>query len=192
MMTEWREAFWAVLSGVPVGAIRIEKWKRMVLSLAIVWTVFSPLITYYMSLPYQGNIPSNSSMIKQAGRLEYRTEQRGVKQLLQLVLIGDGGRIIEFQDPTGLEDIRSWERKTGIDQVYVEGFYLRDGEGLFWPTYIATLNGKPLATREEQLRKLSVARDPFGKVLLVMYFYSLPMWIISLINIYKIKSKIGV
>ncbi|KVN25508.1 hypothetical protein WJ63_15345 [Burkholderia pyrrocinia] len=115
-----------------------------------------------------------------------------MKQVLQLVLIQEGGKIVDFQDPAGLESVRAWERRTGVDSVYVEGFYLRDGDGLFWPTYITTLDGTPLATRLDQSRKLSVAREPFGQVLLMMYLYSLPMWIVSLINICKIKSKIEV
>lgn len=191
-MNGWRAAFAAVLTGVPIGAVRVEKWKRVLLSLAIVWTLFSPVITYYLSLPYQGRVPPENSMLKKTGRLEYRTEQRGMKQVLQLVLIQDDGKITDFQDPVGLESVRAWERRTGVDRVYVEGFYLRDGDGLFWPAYITTLDGKPLVTRADQSKKLKAAREPFGQVLLMMYLYSLPMWIISLINICKMKSRIGV
>ncbi|MBR8182512.1 hypothetical protein [Burkholderia ambifaria] len=189
-ISKWKVAFFLVLSGRSYGAVPVAKWKQLLLSLSLVWVISSPVFTYYLSIPYQGSIPEEGAVLKMTGKLIYGFKREGGNNSLQAVLVRDGSGPVEFQDPMGMESVRSWERKTGSDSVYVEGFFLRDGDGLFWPTFISSQDGIPLLSRKEQLHKLSVARAPFGRLLLLMYGLAVPMWIVSIINVRKFKNMI--
>ncbi len=187
---KWVTAFWRVLCGPPSSVGHGFKWKQAILSLAITWTISSPFFTFYLALPYQGNMPPKIPLIKYNGKLIF--ENQGVKSSLRARIVVDGGADLTIQDPAGLIKVRDWERESRSEEVYVEGFLLRDGAGLFWPTYVATRNGDVLLSRIDQLEKLRAARNPFGKILLFMYIISAPMWLISINNIRKVKNLIGV
>ncbi|MDR6450279.1 hypothetical protein J2794_006420 [Paraburkholderia terricola] len=187
---KWIAAFWRVLCGPPTSVGDGFKWKQAVLSLAITWTISSPFFTFYLALPYQGDTPPKAPLMKFNGKLKF--EHQGVKSTLIARIAIERGASLTIQDPAGLLKVREWERKSNLEDVYVEGFLLRDGAGLLWPTYVATQGGEVLLSKSEQLEKLKVARNPFGKVLLFMYVISVPMWLVSFNNIRKVKTLIGV
>jgi hypothetical protein len=113
----------------------------------------------------------------------------GLKSTPFASFVLDSGKGLKLQDPSGLELIREWESQNPSRKIYVEGFLLGNGAGLFWLTYVAGADGKILLSREGQLRQLKMARDPFNSVLLWMYITSVPMWLISIGNVRKVKNR---
>lgn len=187
---KWSVAFWLVLRG-PASSVGVGfKWKQSILSLAIGWVIYSPFHTFYHSLPYRGDIPPDVPLVKSAGNIIFGFEP-DLKSTPFARFVVDTGKGLKLQDPSGLEIIREWENQNPSRKIYVEGFLLRNGAGLFWLTYVAGADGKILLSREGQLRQLKMVRDPFNSVLLWMYVLSLPMWIISINNVRKVKNLIG-
>lgn len=127
------------------------------------------------------------------GHVIFKTEKHGLKHVAVADLLLEDGRTLRLQDTfASLPEIDDYERLHPLDPIYVEGFYLKDGAGLFWISYAATRNGETLITREERARMLIVSRQTFGKVLLWMYLYVIsPFWIISYFNIRKVRISLG-
>lgn len=187
---KWKIAFWLVLHGPASSVGTGFKWKQSLLSLSIGWMIYSPLLTFYHSLPYRGAIPPEAPLVKSTGRIIFGFEP-GLKSTPLARFVVDTGKRLKLQDPSGLETISEWQNQNPSSEIYVEGFLLRDGSGLFWMTYVAGADGKVLLNRTEQVRELKLARDPFNSVLLWMYITSVPMWLISINNVRKVKNLIG-
>lgn len=190
-MHEWIEAFWTVLcanssTGVGPG----YKWKQLLLSLCVTCTLCIPFLTFYWSLPYQGSTPPDDRLLKVNGSLLYESRTNEVRHELIARIVDDNGHSFILQDALGVEELRDWERQTGLTRVFAEGFFLRDGTGLFWPTYVISSDGKVVVTREGQKEKLEKSRSYIRQALFT-YLFIAPFWLISLNHIRKVKKTIG-
>ncbi|MEI5998945.1 hypothetical protein H3V53_17555 [Paraburkholderia bengalensis] len=187
----WNKAFWAVLSaGSPTVVGQDHKWKQLLLSLCVTCTLCMPFLTFYWSLPYQGRIPSDEHLLKVKGSLLYESTTKGVNHELVARIVDEQGHSFVLQDALGVEQLRDWERQTGLTSVFAEGFFLRDGAGLFWPTHVISSDGKAVVTREEQKKKLEKSRS-YIKQTLFTYLFIAPFWLMSLNHIRKVKRMIG-
>lgn len=188
----WKNAFMILLDGPDCLVGPGFRWKRNLLSMVITWMVGGPFITYYMSMPYQGAIPAESSLVKVSGKIIFSTGHSGPKSISVARMATATAGLLEFQDPEQLGSIREWEKRGGSGIVYVEGFRLRDGAGLFWPIYMMDESGSVILSRDRQLEILKGARNPFGPTFLWMILLSIPLWMVCLRNVYDIKIRMGV
>jgi hypothetical protein len=163
-------------------------WKRGVLTFAIALSAIFPILNFWSSQLYTGAIPPEASLIRSAGIFTNENYRARV-----------GGSNISFRADDGIIyrimnsslDIATIGRSNSGSRFYMEGFLLRDGDGFFWPTYIATLDGRILLGREESIRVLQANREPFGGILLWEYGSIFPLWFISLLNAIKLKNKLS-
>ena len=187
---EWRGAFFLALWGPPSI---INKWKQSIVMASGIWTVAAPFLFWPGSLEYRGATPPAVPLIKTTGKVVFESERRGLKYASITNLVTRDGQSIRLQgDFTSLSEIKEWTDIHPTETIYVEGFRLRDGKGLFWISYATTLDGRVLAGREKQQRSLKIRSEVFGPALLWFYTYLVaPTWLFSFIFIRKIRNSIS-
>jgi len=185
---KWQKAFW-ILLWEPTNVV--GKWKQLILLGAVIGTFFCPFYTFYASLPYQGSVPPTVPLIKGFGRVVFGNELHGVKNVAVADFLEDESRPIRLQgNHTNLSKIKAFADAHPLESVYVEGFTLRDGSGLFWISYAATRNGEVLASQEQRRISLDKRRNWLGPPLWWMYLSLVaPLWLISFINIRKVRNS---
>lgn len=185
---QWRKAFWLLLCA-PANVV--GKWKQLMLLGAVIGTVFCPIYTFYVSLPYQGALPPQASLVKGFGRVIFKSELQGAKRVGIADFEQEGGPSIRLPDNhVSLPGIKEWTEKHPLESIYVEGFRLRDGRGLFWMSYAATQDGQVLVDRDKRRVTLSRGREQFGTVLWWMYGYVVaPLWLSSFNNIRIVRNS---
>lgn len=57
------------------------KWKRSLLTGAIIFTLISPFLAFVHSLPYEGAIPPNAPILKEHGAFCFGSDQHGPKNI---------------------------------------------------------------------------------------------------------------
>jgi hypothetical protein len=166
------------------------KWKQSILYGAIVFTILSPFFAILYSIPYQGATPPDVPLLKGRGVFVFGGDRHGLKKSPFIDFKSEDGRTYRLQDYVGYDSILKFnEANPGHQEVYAEGFFLRDGLGRFWPTQVTTINGKPLLDKEKQNTALMRYRNPFDDSLLIMYLIAGLLWIASVFNITKIKKQ---
>lgn len=183
------KAFLILLRG-PAEIIGPEyKWKQSILSGAIIFTIISPFLAFVHSMPYQGVIPPDASVLKERGVFVFGSDQHGLKKYPFIDFKAENGRAYRLQDYIGYDSIFEFNKANpGNQEVYAEGFFLRDGVGRFWPTQVTTIDGKVLLGKDSQRVALMSARDPLGTIF-YMYLIAGFFWILSAFNVIKIKKK---
>jgi hypothetical protein len=165
------------------------KWKQSVLSGAIIITLISPWLMIQHSSPYQGNLPPRVPLIRDDGRFIFGNEHHGFKSTPFIDFKTNGGQIYRLQDRVGYDSILNWNNRNTDSHLYVEGFLLRNGQGLFWPTQVTTVDGRVLLDRDQQNTSLMRSRNPFGRNLFYMYVFAGFLWIFSIRNVVQIMKK---
>ncbi|TGP39717.1 hypothetical protein EN871_31330 [bacterium M00.F.Ca.ET.228.01.1.1] len=182
-------SFSALLSGPPEAVGPGFKWKQSCLTGAIVGTLFSPIYTYQNSLPYRGELPPAAPLIRGIGLFELINQKNGFKNAEVVHLRGINGKDYIVQDGESL--LPSNVPNSGTPFL-VEGFLLKSGRGNFWPTTIKDLHGNNAANQEVMRKALALNRDPFGSLLVGMWLFTAPFWMISIFNaIILMRSREG-
>ncbi|SIO52233.1 hypothetical protein SAMN05444172_2794 [Burkholderia sp. GAS332] len=164
-------------------------WKRGVLTFAMALSAIFPILNFWNSQSYMGAIPPEAPLIRGIGSFtneNYRSRVGGSN----ISFRSDDGDIYRVMN-SDLNIATIGKANSGL-RFYVEGFLLRGGDGFFWPTYITSLDGRVLLSREESTISLQTNREPFGGILLWEYGSIAPLWIISLLNAVKLKNKLSV
>jgi hypothetical protein len=163
-------------------------WKRGALMLAMALTAIFPILNFWNSQSYAGAEPPDVPLIKSIGSITVgKYNPRGIiRQYNVNFHAGDGKIYYLMDDAIGPDELKTFELRLNFN---VEGFLLQDGRGFFWPTLITGPDGHILLDPEKSSRILNSNRDPFGKLLLLEYASTLPLWIISLLNAIKLRKK---
>lgn len=185
---QWRRAFGIVLWGDPP---EVSKWKSLFLTGAVVVTIGIPFVTFYQAMPYQGQIPPETSYAKNFGKVIFENEKRGFKNYIVADFIRNDGRKFRLLgNSINLSEIKEWVDRNPDKDIYVEGFSLRNGSGLFWIAFASTKNGYVLVSREKRSRSLAIRREQFGPVMWWLYAcFAAPLWLLSLNNIRKVRNS---
>jgi hypothetical protein len=164
------------------------KWKQACFAFAIGMTLYAPIFTYYNSISYQGEMPPVAPRIRGLGAFEYNSGTQALKKrpFIRLNLINGNSYIVE-DGPNLLSEI--FHGKEVTPPLHVEGFLLRNGRGNFWPIFVKDLNGNDVVDEGLMRRDLLGNRNPFGPLLLYMYLFSIPFWMISIFNIFVLTGK---
>lgn len=163
------------------------KWKRCVLSLAILSLVVFPLSFFNFSSPYQGKIPAPSQVMHAKGRFHFGEEHHGIKTAYFAEFAADDGHTYRLKDVVGLDDIRQLVSSNANQQFDVSGFVLQDGRGAFWPLEVKAGDGAVLLDAAQQREMLDKARDPFG-ALTWAWVLTIPLWVVSFSNAMKLMK----
>ncbi|MFM0251094.1 hypothetical protein [Paraburkholderia sediminicola] len=184
------EAFSILRSGSDYQIGEGCHWKRGVLNLAIGLLVAFPMANMWTGLSYRGAMPPEAPLVKGIGNFtnEYTP---GIKQRYVAVFHAADRKVYQVQDGSINSSHEIMSNINSGKGFYVEGFVLQDGHGLFWPTLVATVDGRILLSREKMNEKLKTEREPFGELLIWEYVSTLPLWIISLLNAIKLRKKLS-
>lgn len=183
------QAFAALLNGFPEIVGEGYKWKRIVLTTAIVGTIASPLILINLAHPYQGPLPPEAKVVSLLGKVEFGVVHVGVKQVAVASFRAVNGHKYQLIDPLGFDDVERFEVKNPDVQLKVTGFFLRGGKGFFWPLSAISPDGLVLLDSDSQMRTLRSARDPFGWKLFSVYLLMAPLWWLSFANAKKVMQR---
>jgi hypothetical protein len=164
------------------------KWKQACFSFAIGMTLYAPMFTYYNSMSYQGEMPPAAPLIREFGVFEYNPGTQALKKrpFVRLNLINGNSYMVE-DGPNLLGEIFHGTEATSL--LYIEGFLLKNGKGNFWPNVVKDLNGNNVVDEGLMRRDLLGNRNAFGPLLLYMYLFLLPFWVISICNIFVLTGK---
>jgi hypothetical protein len=154
------------------------KWKQSILIGAITMTAYLPILWMQVSAPYRGAVPPAVPLIKGIGHFHFTEKQSGAKKILHTEVAIDGKTAYLVQDGSYLQS----NPKRQYEIFYVEGFLLNDGAGLFWPSYVETMDGKVLRSREYASQALTDHRKAVGQTLIWMCGFVLIFWIVSIRN----------
>jgi hypothetical protein len=189
-MTNLFRAFSILLVGSAVEIGEGYRWKSGLLRLVICISAFFPVVNMLNAAPYQGNPPPLVPLISGNGRIEFLREKQGAKLISYAEFIGQNERKYVFQDYSSLLGVEKFVNEHPERNLHVEGFILKNGEGLFWPTSISTVDGQVLLTPEKVSRDLEINRSVWGRVFLLQQISLMPLWIISFFNVVKIARKL--
>ncbi len=164
------------------------KWKRSVLTFAIIGIFAFPLFLINLARPYQGPLPPQVETISQAGKFVFGVERVGSRQMSVASLATTNGTVYRLPDDAGFKEIREFESRNPDEQLHVSGFLLQGGKGFFWPLSVTSANGRMFLSPDRQLEALRSARNPFGWKLFVAYLIIIPFWWISFSNAKKIMQ----
>jgi hypothetical protein len=163
------------------------RWKSGLLRLTISISAIFPVVNMLNSAPYQGNLPPLAPLISGNGHIEFRREY---KKPDYAIFFEEDGKNYLFQDCPSLQVIRNFVTNNPGQPLHLEGFILKNGEGLFWPTSISTVDGKVLLTSDKLSRDLMINRSVWGRKFILQQISLVPLWIISFFNVLKIARKI--
>lgn len=190
---KWLEAFYIVLAGPASRVGAGYRWKNGLLILALVFTVSTPFFSFTNSRAYQGAMPPDTPLIKAFGNVVFRDETRGVKSVSVAEFMVNAGKTLTLEgDYAGLPEIRDWQAKRPGETIYVEGFELLDGRGLFWISYAAARDGTVLMQRDHQAKAIKNLRNPFNaSAFWMLVIVTGPMWVACFINVSKVRITLG-
>jgi hypothetical protein len=165
------------------------RWKQSILSGAIIVALIFPWLMVQLSSPYQGDLPPRVPLISAKGRFIFGDERHGLKLIPFIEFKTNDSRIYRLQNQIGYDSILNFNNRHANPQVYIEGFLLKNGQGLFWPTQVMTIDGKILLDKDQQNTSLMRSRNPFGANLFLMSIFAGFLWILSTRNIIQIMKK---
>lgn len=165
-----------------------HRWKKILLNGAVVGTVFCPIFSYYQSRPFQGETPPKVPVVSGIGTFVETLDGFGPQSKLHSDFHTTDGRVWRLQE-RDVPEVHDFYRQHPNARLYVEGFFLLDGRGQFWPTSIRTINGQTLLDSRTASKRLAIASTMFGG-LLGLYTLTAVLWIISLSNALKLKGQL--
>jgi hypothetical protein len=180
-------AFSILLVGSKVEIGEGYRWKSGLLRLVISIAAIFPVVNMINAAPYKGNLPPLAPLVTGNGHIEFRQEN---KNSHYAIFLDKDGRSYVFQDYSSLREIKEFVLEHPDEFLRVEGFILKNGEGLFWPISISTADGQVLLASEKTSRDLMINRSVWGKILLLQQISLVPFWIISFFNVAKIARKL--
>nr|WP_132453503.1 hypothetical protein [Paraburkholderia sp. BL8N3] len=178
----WRKAFWAVFWGQ-------QKGPRKLLVITLVLTIWSPCMTYLQARRFQGVMPPNVPSVHLRGHVIFGNEQSGRNRYPIADFVTEGGRSIRLQDDRNtIPEVQAWQQQRPLELLSVEGFWLQDGEGLFWITSAGTADGDVILNQERRMKILKKKQNPFGELLMWLYLVVVvPLWLISFFIVRKVR-----
>jgi hypothetical protein len=183
------ESLSLLLNGPPELVGEGFKWKQLILMGAVVGTLFSPIFTYQNSLSYQGSIPPVAPVLEGTATLSSGFESTGFKHKQYIYIHMNRGATYRVQDGNVLLPGISTLSETTTPPMQVRGFLLDNGKGDFWPISIMDSMGKEILSEEKSRNSLAINRNPFGRLLLDLYIFVSPFWIVSLVNLFRLINK---
>jgi hypothetical protein len=189
-MTDLFRAFSILVSASPEKIGEGWRWKSKLLTMTIFISVAFPFFNMRFASPYQGDLPPLVPLIRGNGKIAFLQKKQGFRSSDYAAFVGEDGKKYVFQDYSSLLGVEKFVNEHPSQSVHVEGFILKNGEGLFWPTSISTVAGEILLAPEKLSRQLENRRDVWGGLLLIQKISLLPLWIISFFNAVKIARKL--
>ncbi|UWF47061.1 hypothetical protein NYP20_17085 [Pseudomonas sp. N3-W] len=157
----WFTAFYQMWGGKAVGLGKNHRAKSVWMIAAVILSILGPLFQIMHSQNYSGALPPEAPMIKTTGTFIRYIGHAGLKEVPYIVFTTDSGITYRTEDivaPGALSDLG--DKKPPV-KVYAEGFLLNNGAGSFYPLYLATLSGVPLASSDKLMAQFLIGRDPF-------------------------------
>jgi hypothetical protein len=188
-ITNLFRAFAILISGSPEKIGEGYRWRNGLLVLTIFMSASFPFFNMRSAAPYQGDLPPLVPLIVGNGQVKFLQKAQGARKLDYAEFANENGRRYVFQDYSSLLRVEEFVTAHPEQTLHVEGFILKNGEGLFWPISISTSDGKILLAREEASKYLANRRDIWGGLLFIQQMSLAPLWIISFFNALKIARK---
>lgn len=167
--------------------VRGYRWKKLLINGAIAGTVCFPLFCYNHSLPFQGRKPPDTPVVTSTGTFIKTLEGYGPRSRLNSDFHTVDGRVWRVEGGE-IPEVRDYYDQHFGAELQVQGFFLLNGHGQFWPTSIKTINGQILLDSETAKKRLAVVSAPFAG-LPDLYVLVAVLWIISLSNALKIQNQ---
>uniref|UniRef100_UPI003BEEDF01 hypothetical protein n=1 Tax=Burkholderia arboris TaxID=488730 RepID=UPI003BEEDF01 len=164
------------------------RWKNTILIGAIGGIFISPFLTYNMSRPYQGDLPPKAPIVKLTGEFSEQLIGSGSKSKIKIELKLDGGGVVDIEDGPGSSVGQKCINEGRHQKFFLEGFYLLNGRGNFWPTAIINDKGRVLLDQSIAMNVLMEERRTFGSLFQFFYFLTAILWVISLSHAMKIQN----
>ncbi|WP_175813721.1 hypothetical protein [Burkholderia contaminans] len=164
------------------------RWKHTILIGAIGGIFIAPFLTYKMARPYQGDLPPKAPIVKFVGEFSERLVGRGPKSKMWIEFKSDDGNIFYLEEGPGSSIGQRCINDGCHEKFSLEGFYLLNGRGHFWPTTIKNENGTVLLDQNISMDVLMEERSTFGSLFRFYYFLTAILWVISLSNAMKIQN----
>jgi hypothetical protein len=167
-------------------------WSSLA-GMILVTALFFPfvvLVDYYGYVTnFSGDIPPNVPIVKATGVFEYKIRKIGFREDGYVVFSADDGQHYEIKKYSGFKEQEKLIEEVPLRKMEVEGFFLRNGKGAFFPLYVKPIGGNVLLTYEQGLENLSRQRN-VDYYVIGLYGVAL-FWLISFINIYRMKKKLS-
>src|SRR6185437_6073675 len=125
------------------------RWKSGLLVLTIFMAASFPFFNMRSAAPYKGDLPPLVPLIVGNGQVRFAEKAQSVRKLDYAEFVNENGKRYVFQDYSVLLGVERFVTAHPDRALHVEGFILKNGEGLFWPISISTSDGKVLLAPEE-------------------------------------------
>lgn len=157
-----------------------QKDDRLILEMAIVFTLFSPLLSYIATRPYQGDLPPVAPIAKEIGIFATKKCPARSSERNFCVFRSSTGELLPVEYIKEYSGIRGFVKTHGDDvKLEVQGFYLINGKGKYWLTKVSTLSGEELLSEVDSYSKLKSMRS-MDFLLSRLYIVAVVLWSISI------------
>ena len=180
----WYRAFIVLLSGLG-SKEKITRLKGLCLIFALAGFLSTPFFVASQKATYSGHRPPEAPLIKSYGVLKVSA---AIPRRRDLVFETNQGAAY-VMGGYGTSSLYDSVQTAGARPVYMEGFLLRDGKGLFWPTLIASEQGETLVSREILNEALIRSESVYRITARVLYSIDLFFLLVTLVNLYFVKRK---
>jgi hypothetical protein len=168
--------------------------KGMILVAALIWPIVFYLDNWKNSEELSGAIPPNVPIIHTAGKLIWKIEKEGIREVSYVELLTDDGKTYPVRQETYFADTEALARGKLRTRINVDGFLLKNkslkGGMSFWFTSVMLPDGHFLVTPQQSMADLERERKNYGAIhlsLATMIF----LWAITFLNVYRLKTKLS-
>jgi len=181
----WFFAFKTLFNGI--GSKGMFGLKALILAGAL----YGPCIFYFMHLQtverLSGAVPPTAPVIRATGYLVRKIERHGLKEVPYFDFVTDDKRIYKVTQEAAIRGSGKLAASSPPTRIYAEGFFLRNGSGSFWFTFVRLADGRVLVTPEQSMKQLDKQRHAIAGLIYIVLFF----WVVSLFNIYQLKRKLS-
>lgn len=160
----------------------------LVISFSLIFPVFWGSFTYFTVRETSGDVPMQN-IKKSSGYFDNKIVWQRNHYSEYPVFHSNDGKIYNFLSRAEYKKWYDWAIDNPKKKVYVEGFFLRNGKGTFFPTYIKTSDQEIVLNWSDSMEILEDMRT-YKLFLIPFYVVSSLLWIGSFILIRREKYRL--
>jgi len=184
----WISALLLMWRGKAVGLGVNYKLKSLWLTSAVIFSVAAPVLEYSDCQNYAGARPPDVPMIKAVGMVVRHVGRNGVKQVPYFLFTSEEGAVYRTENrvaPGILDDLGQLKTPR---KVRIEGFFLNDGKGSFYPLKVSDMHGTDLVLPDKLKNQLFIGGNPFYYKKIFTYFSVISVqWMFSFFYAWKLR-----
>lgn len=157
--------------------------------MALIFTLFSIVCALCIASDYSGAYPPIAPIIKATGTLKavFMPGKGGGWSAVFTKNNGEKIKMMPLSVPPPLVDLA---KRNEFTEIYMEGFLLRDGKGMYWPTLVATTDGRVLIDNDTLIKSLNRHNRPLFNLVIFLTFLAGPFLLLSIVQATKIRRKL--